>query len=98
MLYNLRPMPKTELLSKDFGQCSPADLAKAKEEKGSCLVTTTHKPNLQNDRDEVAFITGRREWRTGTRFVDAAKYEKYKSTIEKLEGKGFLYTTVLNPA
>ena len=86
-------MPKTELLPKDAGQCSPSDLAKAQEEKGSCLVTTTHKPNLQNDRDQVAFITGRREWRKGTRFVSAEKYAKYKGTIETLEKKGFLYTT-----
>jgi len=91
-------MPNTELLPKDFGQCSPADLAKAKEEKGSCLVTTIHKPNLKNDRDEVAFITGRREWRKGTKFVSAEKFAKYKATIEKLEKKDFLYTTILNPA
>lgn len=89
-------MPKTELLPKDLGQCSPSDLAKAQEEKGSCLVTTLHKPNLKVDRDQVAFITGRREWRTGTRFVPAEKYVKYKSNIEALEKKNFLYTTVLN--
>lgn len=89
-------MPKTELLPKDLGQCSPSDLAKAAEEKGSCLVTTIHKPNLKNDRNQVAFITGRREWRKGTRFVSAEKYAQYKDAIEVLEKKDFLYTTVLN--
>jgi len=48
--------------------------------------------------DQVAFITGRREWRKGVRFISADKYEKYKGTIETLEKKGFLYTTVPNPA
>ncbi len=91
-------MNNSELLPKNLGQCSPADLAKAKEEKGSCLVSTTHKPNLTNDREEVAFITGRREWRGGTRFVSAEKYAKYKDTIQKLEAKGFIHVTTPNPA
>lgn len=91
-------MPKTELLPKDLGQCSPSDLAKAQEEKGSCLVTTTYKPNLKNDRDQVAFFTGRREWRSGTKFVSAEKYAKYKSSMETFEKKDMLYVTVLNPA
>ena len=91
-------MSNSELLPKNLGQCSPGDLSKALEEKGSCLVTMTHKPNLKNDRDEVAFISGRKEWRSGTRFVSAEKYAKYKGTIEKLEGKGYLYVTAPNPA
>lgn len=86
-------MPTTELLAKNLGQCSPSDLAKAKEEKGSCLVTVIHKPNLKVDRNQVAFITGRREWRSGTRFLSAEKYAQYKSAIEVLEKKGFLYVT-----
>ena len=89
-------MPKTELLPKDLGQCSPSDIVKATEEKGSCLVTTTHKPNLKNDRQLVAFITGRRDWRSGTRFVSAEKYAKNKGIIEALEKKDMLYATVLN--
>ena len=91
-------MPKTELLPKNLGQCSPSDLAKAQEEKGSCLITLTHKPNLHNDRDQIAFLTGRREWRSGTRFVSAEKYAKYKGTIEAFAKKDMLYVTVLNPA
>lgn len=89
-------MPKTELNPKDLGQCSPSDLAKAQEEKGSCLVTLTHKPNLKNDRELVAFISGRREWRSGSRFVSAEKRSKYQGVIDALEKKGFIYTTVLN--
>ena len=91
-------MSNSELLPKNLGQCSPADLAKAKEEKGSCLVTVTHKPNLKTDREHVAFITGRKEWRTGTRFVSAERYAKYQSQIEALAKKGFLYVTTPNPA
>ncbi len=89
-------MPKTELLPKDRGQCSPSDLTKAQEEKGSCLVTLTHKPNLKNDREQVAFISGRREWRSGTRFVSAEKYKNNKGMIDALAKKDFLYVTVLN--
>ena len=91
-------MSNSQLLPKDLGQCSPADLAKAQEEKGSCLISLTHKPNLQVDRDQVAFMTGRKEWRSGTRFVSAEKFAKYKDAILKLEKKGFLYVTSPNPA
>ncbi len=91
-------MSNTELLPKDLGACSPADLKKAQEEKGSCIVTVTHKPNLKNDREQVAFITGRREWRSGSRFVSAEKYAKYQPVIEALAKKGFIYVTIPNPA